>query len=210
MLLYRYVLHYGLLLHIMSQYLCLFSLILQGLHEEGECRQLEFRLEKEQILETYSAQLQKSWNSTEVNFRICKKYWAQEVHQGATPCPRGWGARLTPLGAPPTSWAPWWPFGDHLLLYEVFRRGKNHKQPFGTRLRRHEAEPWRNQSRAPVELFCRGHFPPGGGNHHHRHHQCSSHRERAISINIFISTISSQNPSSSLVSYSCLQVWDWC
>ena len=42
MLLYRYLLHYGLLLHIMSQYLCLFSLILQGLHEEGEYRQLEF------------------------------------------------------------------------------------------------------------------------------------------------------------------------
>ena len=42
MLLYRYIFHYGLLLHIMSQYLCLFSLILQGLHEEGECRQLEF------------------------------------------------------------------------------------------------------------------------------------------------------------------------
>ena len=35
MLLYQYLLHYGLLLHIMSQYLCLFSLILQGLHEEG-------------------------------------------------------------------------------------------------------------------------------------------------------------------------------
>ena len=42
MLLYQYLLHYGLLLPIMSQYLCLFSLILQGLHEEGECRQLEF------------------------------------------------------------------------------------------------------------------------------------------------------------------------
>mgnify|MGYP007050638927 CR=1 FL=1 len=42
MLLYRYLLHYGLLLHVMSQYLWLFSLILQGLHEEGECRQLEF------------------------------------------------------------------------------------------------------------------------------------------------------------------------
>ena len=47
MLLYRYLLHYGLLFHIMSQYLWLFYLILQGLH-------------KEQILETYSAQLQKS------------------------------------------------------------------------------------------------------------------------------------------------------
>ena len=42
MLLYRYLLPYGLLLHIMSQYLCLFSLILQVLHKEGECRQLEF------------------------------------------------------------------------------------------------------------------------------------------------------------------------
>ena len=42
MLLYRYLLHYGLLLHIMSQYLYLFSLILQGLHKEGEWRQLEF------------------------------------------------------------------------------------------------------------------------------------------------------------------------
>ena len=42
MILYRYLLHYGLLLHIMSQYLCLFSLILQGLHKEEECRQLEY------------------------------------------------------------------------------------------------------------------------------------------------------------------------
>ena len=42
MLLYRYLLHYWLLFHSMSQYLCLFSLILQGLHKEGECRQLGF------------------------------------------------------------------------------------------------------------------------------------------------------------------------
>ena len=42
MLLYQYLLHYGLLLHIMSQYVCLFSLILQGVHKEGECQQLEF------------------------------------------------------------------------------------------------------------------------------------------------------------------------
>ena len=40
--LYWHLLHYGLLLHVMSQYLCPFSLILQGLHEEGECRQLGF------------------------------------------------------------------------------------------------------------------------------------------------------------------------
>ena len=43
-------------------------------HEEGECRQLEFWLEKEQTLETYSALLQKSWNSTKVIFRINKNH----------------------------------------------------------------------------------------------------------------------------------------
>ena len=41
--------------------------------------------------------------------------------RGPTPCPRGWGARPTPLGAPPTSWAPWWPSNGYLLLYGVFR-----------------------------------------------------------------------------------------
>ena len=166
-------------------------------------------LEKEQILETYSAQLQKSWNSTKVIFGNNKKYWAKEIPEGAHTLATRVGGAPYPPGHAPASWAPCWPSGAHLLLYEVFRPKKNYKQAFGTRLRRHEAEPWRNQSRAPAELFCRGHFPPGGGNHRHRHHQRSSHRERAISINIFTSTISSQNPSSSLVSNSCLQVWDW-
>ena len=101
----------------------------------------------------------------------------RKKHQrGATPWPGGWGAPPL-LGAPPVSWAPWWPSGAHLLLYEGFYAGKNHKQSYGTKLCRHKAEPWRNQSRAPAELFCQGHFPLGGGNQHHRHHQRSSHRE---------------------------------
>ena len=114
--------------------------------------------------------------------------------RGATPWPGGRGR------AHPVSWAPWWPSGDHLLLYEGFYPGKNCGQAYGTKLRRHEAEPWRNQSKAPAELFYRE----------------TSLREGeiitivitndpligrgSISINIFTSTISSQNPSSSLVS----------
>ena len=47
MLLYQYLLHYGMLLHNIYQYLWLFSLILQGLPKEGECRQLEFWAGKE-------------------------------------------------------------------------------------------------------------------------------------------------------------------
>ena len=119
--------------------------------------------------------------------------------KGPTPFSRGWGA--PPLGRAPLPRGP--PGGSLMTIFSYmksFAEKKNKRQPFRMKLRRHEAEPWRNQSRAPAELFCRGNFPPGGGNHCHRHHQRSSHRERAISINIFISTISSQNPSSSLVS----------
>ena len=81
--------------------------------------------------------------------------------RGPTPCSRGWGApppRACPLPRGPPGGSPT-PIFSYM---KSFDEKKNKKQPFGTRLRRHEAEPWRNQSRAPAELFCRGHFPPGG------------------------------------------------
>ena len=174
-LLYRYLLHYGLLLHVMSQYLCIFSFILQGLHEEGECRQLGFWTRKganirdlfcttPKVLKLHGNQF---WN-------ILKILGEESTIGGHPPATRVEGAPY-PLGAPPASWATWQPSGAHLLLYEVFYPGKNHKQAFGAKHRRHEAEPWRNQSRAPAALFCRGNFPPGGVNHRHRHHQRFSH-----------------------------------
>ena len=123
--------------------------------------------------------------------------------RGTTPCSRGWGrlpwARPLPCGPPGGSPTP-------IFSY---MKSFDEKKIEGNLSGRNSAATRRNQSRAPAELFCRGHFPPGGGNHCHRHHECSSHQERAISINIFTSTISSPNPSSSLVSNSCLQVWDW-
>ena len=77
-------------------------------------------LEKEQILETYSAQLQKSWNFTGACFRIYKKYWAKEVPEGAhSPSTRVGGVPY-PLGAPPASWATWKPLDAYLLVYGVF------------------------------------------------------------------------------------------
>ena len=58
-------------------------------------------LEKEQILETYSAQLQKSWNSTEVIFENNKKYWAKKIPEGAhTLATRVGGAPYPPGRAP--------------------------------------------------------------------------------------------------------------
>ena len=128
-------------------------------------------LEKEQILETYSTQIQNSWNFTEIHFGINKKYWAKKVPEG------GHQPATRVEGAPPTLWAPWQASGAHLWLYGVFWPGKNPEEAFGTKRLCLEAEPRQNQSRAPAELFCRGNIPPGGGNRHHRHHHRSSHLE---------------------------------
>ena len=119
------------------------------------------------------------------------------------------GGAPYPLGAPPASWAPWQPSDAHLWLYGVFRRGKNHKQAFGTKLHRHEAEPWRNQSRALAVLFCQGHFPLGGGNHHQRHHQRSSHREGVNLHQHLHQHHLISNPSSSLVSNLVSKTTNW-
>ena len=71
--------YYTLYLNTYGYYLLFYKVY----HEEGECRQLEFWLEKEQTLETYSAQLQKSRNSTKQLFGFNKNFWAKEIGQGA-------------------------------------------------------------------------------------------------------------------------------
>ena len=103
-------------------------------------------------------------------------------------------------GRAPYLLGPGWAFSVHLLLCHCFYLGKNRGQAYGMKLRHHEAEPWRNQSRALAELFCRGHFPPGGGNHHQRHHQWSSHREGVNLHQHLHQHHLLSNPSSSLVS----------
>ena len=86
----------------------------------------------------------------------------EETHQGATPCPRGWGARPTPGRAPLPRGPPGGPLMSIFCYMKSFDEKKNHKPSSRTKLRRHEAEPWRNQSRVLAGLFCRGNFPPGG------------------------------------------------
>ena len=69
------------------------------------------------------------------------KKWAPRACQvggKAGGMPRGAGHAPTLVAA---WWVPWQSSGGHLLLYEVFYPGKNHKQAFGTKHRRHKAEP---------------------------------------------------------------------
>ena len=46
-----------------------------------------------------------------------------------------------PPGRAPCLVGPWQAPGAHLLLYEVFRPGKNKEEAFGTKRRHLEAEP---------------------------------------------------------------------
>ena len=123
-----------------------------------------------------------------VIFEKYKNYPAEEVHQRGAHLSTRVGACPTPLGAPLPRGPPVGPPVPIFCYMKSFVRRKIISKLSG----RDSAATRRNQSRALAELFCRGHFPPGGGNHRHRHHQRSSHRERAISINIFTSTIFSQ------------------
>ena len=104
---------------------------------------------------------------------------------GGAPLPRG------PPGRPPV------PIFGYMVSSTL---EENHKQPCGTKHRRHEAEPWRNQSGAPAELFCQGNIPPGGGIHHHHHRHRSSYREGVNLHHHFHLHHLLSNPSSSLVS----------
>jgi hypothetical protein len=99
MISYCYLLYFWSLFHLMIQFLCLFSLNLQDLHEEGECRQLEFWTWNSHIRDTYSTELQLTWNFTKIFCWVYKKYWRKEISEGTHQLPtRQQGT--APLGTP--------------------------------------------------------------------------------------------------------------
>ena len=163
-------------------------------HEEGECRQLEFWLEKEQTLETYSALLQKSWNSTKHVFGINKNYWAKKLPEGAHTQARRVGAR--PLSPGP-------PGGPPVSIF-CYMRAFTLEKIVGKLTGRNSAATRRNLGGTNLGLW----WSYSAGDTSLREGEIITNvitndpliGRGSISINIFTSTISSQNPSSYLVS----------
>ena len=85
----------------MVQYLCLFYLILQDLHEEGECRQLEFWAGKGEYIRDLFCTTPKVLKLHENYFGIYKKYWAKKYQRGTHQVATSLGARPIPQGVPP-------------------------------------------------------------------------------------------------------------
>ena len=151
------------------QFLCLFSLNLQDLYEEGEYRLLEFWTWNSYIRDTYPTELQLTWNFTEIFYWIHKKYWKEEIMKETHRFPtrqQGVDALMPCVSCPPH------------LLYKLFCPKKFIKKTFGTKRCRLEAEPGQELFCSPAERFCQGYFPPGEENRSRWHHQRSSHHGR--------------------------------
>ena len=169
-------------------------------HEEGECRQLEFWLEKEQTLETYSALLQKSWNSTKHDFGFNKNYWAKKVPEGAHTFARRVGGVPPLLGAPLSPGLPGGPPMPIFCYMRYFIREKIISKLLG----RNSAATRQNLGGTNLGLWQ----SYSAGDTSLLEGEIITNvitndpliGRGSISINIFTSTISSQNPSSSLVS----------
>ena len=145
-----------------------------------------------------------------VIFRKYQKILGEGSTRGGPPTVHEGGGRALPPRRAPYLVCPLvGPRCPSLAIWCLSPWKKNQKEAFGTKHRCHEAEPWRNQSRALTELLCPGHFPPGGGNHRHRHHQRSSHREGVNLHQHLHQNHLLSNPSSSLVSNLCLKTSDW-
>ena len=125
----------------------------------------------------------------------------EETPQGGHTLVRRVGGAPTPTRRAPVSWAPWWPSGVHLLLYEGFYPGK---KIMGKLTGRNSAATRRNLGRTNLGLQR----SYSAGDTSLREGEIITNvitndplsGRGSISINIFTSTISSQNPSSSLVS----------
>ena len=59
-----------------------------------------------------------------ISFGIFKNFRKKEVVREGHEAPTRVEGAPTPIGRPPVSWAPWWPPGVRLLLYEGFYPGK--------------------------------------------------------------------------------------
>ena len=92
--LWAFITHYVTILMAMLSYFTRFIL------KRENAGSWDSGLEKEQILETYSAQLQKSWNSMKVIFGINKNYWVKEVPEGGHTLATRAGGAPTPTGRP--------------------------------------------------------------------------------------------------------------
>ena len=154
-----------------------------------------------------------SSKSPETSRKTFSEYIKNTEHKkftrGPHPCPQGWGCALPPGRAP----LPRGPPGGPLMAIFCSMESFDEKKVTSHLPGRDSTATRRNLGRTNLGL----------------QRSCSAGKTSlregdiitivitndpligrgSISINIFTSTISSQNPSSSLVSNSCLQVRDW-
>ena len=180
---------------------------MQGIHKEGECRQLEIWTWKSYVRLPILHNSKQAETSQRIFMEYLKNIGANNYQRGPTRWAQPTWARQAAQARPGGLCSPRPTFGAHILVYRSFWPRKNKGRTFGTERRRLEAELGQEHFCRPAERFRRGNFPPGGGNH--RHHHQSSHRE-GVNIHQHLHQHHLlSNPRSSLVSDLCLKSSDW-
>ena len=148
---------------------------MQGIHKEGEFRQLEIWTWKSYArppilhiskkLKLYREFLWNKWG-------ILEQISTGGGHPGEHKTPGcTWAPRRALVGCA----HPGPPLMPIFWYISHFNLEKNKERTFGMGRRRLEAELGQEHLCPSVERFRRGNFPPGGGNHRHHHHQQLSH-----------------------------------
>ena len=124
---------------------------------------------------------------------------------GPTCQPHGPVAHPTHLGVPLVHVGPWWLVSRCPLAIKSYLPRKKSQKIIGTFRRRLRGKTWAEHFCSPALRFCRGNIPPGGELEAFIITNSPIIVEIIIFIDIFTSTILSQNPSSSLVFNLCIK-----
>ena len=151
---------------------------MQGLHKEGECRQLEFWTWKSYVRLPILHNSKWAETSRRILMEYLKNIGANNYQRGPTRWAQPTWARQGAQTRPGGLCSAWPTSGAHLLVYKSFWPKKNKERTFGMERRRLEVGLGKEHFCPLAERFRRGNFPPGGGNHRHHHHQPLSHLGR--------------------------------
>ena len=183
---------------------------MQGIHKEGEFRQLEIWTWKSYVRPPI---LHNSKQAETLRSFLCNIWGILEPISTRGGPPGGHnppGRAREPRRALVGCAHPGPPPVPIFWYISHFDLEKNKERTFRTELRLLEAELGQEHFCPPAERFRRGNFPPGGGNHRHHHHQQLSHLGEGNLHQHLQQHHLISNPSSSLVFNLVTGTIDWC
>ena len=183
---------------------------MQGIHKEGEFRQLEIWTWKSYIRLPILHNSKQAETSRRIIMEYLMNIGANNYQRGPTRWGQPTWARQAPLARPGGLWPPRPTSGALLLVYKSFWPRKKIKGGLSGKAPSPRGGIWAGALLPSSRAIPPGNVPPGGGNHHHHHHQQLSHLGEGNLHQHLQQHHLLSNPSSSLVFNLCIGTIGWC